>query len=219
MLSYYQIIKKKGSIMDIKYIFSFNVIFFALAGTSCWGNVNNENANKNLLDAAFSGNLQLATTAIANGANVNITDHKGLTALMLAAKGNEIGSNKLPIVNLLLNNQAYVNVTDENGLTALHWAAREPYRKVSDNNAYGVLNRTVGEGIIEQLCNAPGINVDAKDHDGETPLMVAARARNPESVKALLAKNANKELRNNDNETALEIAQQQSRNEKVIDLL
>lgn len=62
-----------------------------------------------------------------NGADINVQNWKGATALSLgAAKG------RMHVVELLLNNGADVNVRDEKGRMALHWAASGGHRHIAE---------------------------------------------------------------------------------------
>ena len=53
---------------------------------------------------------------------------------------------------------------------------------------------------------AAAIDLNHPDNDGWTPLMVASAKGKPEVVRVLLAAGADKDLRNSDGKTALDIA-------------
>lgn len=65
-------------------------------------------------DAVVSGDIDLITSLIVDGTNVNIRDNDGLTALLLATT---LGS--FDVVKYLLDNGADVNVQNHNGETPL----------------------------------------------------------------------------------------------------
>lgn len=73
---------------------------------------------ESLQDAAKAGDLEAAKRLLAEGANVNGKDAKGITPLGVA-----VGFNKVPIIKLLLESDADVEQTDPKGNTALHYAA------------------------------------------------------------------------------------------------
>ena len=67
-----------------------------------------------LLEAARSGRLDVVTSLVLSGVNLNVTDEDGNTPLILAA---EMGH--LEIVTLLLENGADVTARNKSGATAL----------------------------------------------------------------------------------------------------
>lgn len=95
-------------------------------------------------------------------------DDQAMTVLMVAAL-----QGRRECVKALLRAGARMDSGDENEWSALHWAAscRE------------------GSGALEELI-AAGANVGAKAFGGLSPLMVAARNGNEDSVKALLSAGA-----------------------------
>lgn len=89
--------------------------------------------------------------------------------------------------------QLGINVTDQNQRTPIHWAA--DYGQVS---------------VIEFLCKQPGVNVNAKDRFGITPLLAAVYENHEEAVKVLLANGADKSVRGPSGETPKEAAEKDS---------
>lgn len=59
---------------------------------------------------------------------------------------------------------------------------------------------------IVELLLSHGANVDVRDKDNETPLMIAARWNNCAVIEVLLKHNANVKLTNSSGETALDLA-------------
>lgn len=74
-------------------------------------------ATQQLLQAAKAGDIDTATTAIEDGADVHACDHYGYTPLHLAAMNGHAG-----IARLLIARGAYVNATDDGRRTPLHLA-------------------------------------------------------------------------------------------------
>jgi ankyrin repeat protein len=132
--------------------------------------------------------LMLANTAakvkllIAKGAEVDAKDEYGQTALMHAAEhGNPA------VASALLENGASVNATDNKGLTALLYSLDD------ENRAYGEEAKTLParrSEVARRILLAKGVDVNAANADGETPLIRAVRLKNVETIKALLAKGA-----------------------------
>ena len=123
-------------------------------------------------------------TALENGADPNTVNDDGVSALMLAAKGNTADT-----VNALLEHGAYINAKDNGGRTALMYAGYNPDFKV--------LNALI----------AGGANANAKDRNGRTPLMYAAEHNtNPLVIRDLLKARAFVNARDTDGKTPLAFA-------------
>jgi hypothetical protein len=124
-----------------------------------------------LMQAAGTGHSPLP-----QGEDVNATDETGWTALMFASVCAQPDS-----VSALLDRDADIDRTDNHGDTALIGAAalRYNFQKASQ--------------IVKNLL-AHGAMVDSTNSLGESPLMWAARAGNPDSIKALLKASANPAL-------------------------
>jgi ankyrin repeat protein/HEAT repeat protein len=164
---------------------------------------------------------------LARGANVhtryNAPDRsKGKTILMEAAfRG------YADLVSLLIKNGAAVEAADGQGMTALAYAilsdkGAEPARillqeagadlrpPVYDSKGTGrqVLFAAVGLGRLEvsRLLIGRGADVNAKDWDGFTPLMIAARGGRADIAGLLLDEGARMEDRSKAGETALILA-------------
>jgi ankyrin repeat protein len=87
-----------------------------------------------LLLAAPAGSAELVKTLIDAGADVNATDIRGMTPLMLAVATDHYDLNK---IRLLLHTGANLNVTTPEGETALNWA-----QKFGKTPVVALLNRT-----------------------------------------------------------------------------
>ena len=100
------------------------------------------------MSAAGRCNIKVTNYLLAQGANPNFVDKRGVTALYLAASSNYCVS----VAEVLLKHSANVDARYLSGLTALHQAA--------------------GQGAIKiiEVLLAHGATVDAKTDDGITPL-------------------------------------------------
>jgi ankyrin repeat protein len=74
-----------------------------------------------LIQAATDGNDTLVRQLITLGAPVNVTDPRGATALMIAARIGDLG-----VLQFLLSRGADVSARDTEGQTAFDWAERSP---------------------------------------------------------------------------------------------
>ena len=114
------------------------------------------------------------------GIQIDATNMADETALMLAANANDLAS-----ANLLIEAGASVNRPN---WTPLHYAASKGHtammRLLIENDAY----------------------IDAESPNGTTPLMMAAYYASPNAVKLLLEEGADPLLRNQDGQTALDMA-------------
>jgi ankyrin repeat protein len=114
------------------------------------------------------------------GIQIDATNMADETALMLAANANDLAS-----ANLLIEAGASVNRPN---WTPLHYAASKGHtammRLLIENDAY----------------------IDAESPNGTTPLMMAAYYASPNAVKLMLEEGADPLLRNQDGQTALDMA-------------
>lgn len=99
----------------------------------------------------------------------------------------------IEVLNAIEGNQADINTSLENGMTALHIAvAKEDFKKV------------------EWLSRQAGVNVNARDNNGDTPLHIAARIKNDTKhiYQILKASGANLTIENNEGLTPVVIKQE-----------
>ena len=128
---------------------------------------------------------------------INIPDRNGLTCLFYAIKV----QNGLPILKLLFQKGlANKSISDKEKNSALHFA---------------IIQKNY-EAIVVLLEN--GMNIDAKNTDGRTPLMLAALSGDEKLTKYLLDNGADLSIKDNSGQTAIDLGKK-SRNEKCIDLL
>ena len=137
-----------------------------------------------LLQSARTGNYPQAVNALKRGAQVNITDAEGTTALMFAAQRGAI-----QIVDLLITAGADVNMHRRQfGTTALMFAA--------------AANRSA---IVTRLL-AANADANATNEDGSTALMGATLADAREIVAMLIAAGADVRQIDTAGDNALNIA-------------
>ncbi|KAK8727165.1 hypothetical protein OTU49_009724, partial [Cherax quadricarinatus] len=109
----------------------------------------------------------IVDTLISAGANVNLQNMNGFTALILAAReGNTI------ILNKLLAAGANLNLQEKSGKTALHWATRNHWL----------------DAIKALLKTCPDVTI--KDKRGMTPLDVAKATNKSEIISLIEGHNA-----------------------------
>ena len=125
-----------------------------------------------LMQAAGLGNLTGIRDALQSGDKINARDETGWTPLMVASV-----SVQPEAVALLLDSGAEVNQTDDHGNTALIGASAVRFNL---NKEPQILQTLLTRGALPEAVN------DA----GESALMWAARAGNPEAIDILLKRGA-----------------------------
>ena len=148
-----------------------------------------------LATAVSTGKVELARLLVYAGADPNVRNGSGQTALM--GLDDEATAE---LVLLLSGAGANVNLKDEAGDSALHAAAAESSTEV-----------------VLALLEA-GARVDARNKEGRTPLMAAAEGGNVDNVKALLGAGADPHRKNKAGETAFQLARNEG-HEEVVALL
>jgi len=114
------------------------------------------------------GNLDEVKENIARGINIEQRNEDGMTPLLVAAQ-----HNRIEILKALIEKKADLSVTDEEQRTVLHCALGIP-------DGYDLV----------QVILRYGVNVNAEDDEGKTPLHYAVRCRNHRVAKALLKRKA-----------------------------
>jgi ankyrin repeat protein len=139
-----------------------------------------------LFDALLTEDLTLLTELLEAGCDVNVQDEEGRTALIQAAIYNNV-----EVVHILIQNGANVNTRDFfGGNAALHFTAQ--------NYSLEIL----------QILLINKAEVDIQDINGNTPLFKAVFNSNGKGavIKQLLLHGADRNLKNNQGVSPLELA-------------
>jgi hypothetical protein len=160
-------------------------------------NALDENIDSTALFAAVSrGKLELVQLLLFAGADPNVRNSSGQTALMSLDE-----DSTAEIAWALINLGAKVNLKDKEGESALMVVAALEEKK----------------DVLQALLDA-GARVNAKDREGKTALMRAAEKGYMENVKALLLAGADVHKKDNEGRTALRYAQNEGEG-SVIEVL
>lgn len=143
------------------------------------------------LHLSYNKPIGVAESFIKRGADINVVDTDGKTPLNLLFESlvsvEEPSKEQIALVNLFVQNGAKINLsikTDE-GKTLLHQTK----------------SAKLAEFIIAQ-----GVDVNSKDENGNTLLHFAVLKENYELVNLLIYKNADLNLKNQENEAPLNLA-------------
>ena len=149
--------------------------------------------------AADSKNVKAVKILIARGANVNIKNSMGESAIDIAAR-----RDCPEIVSLLRGVGDYVNIEDKKGIELIMWAAKSGNtdemkimlkKKINfnaqDENGLTALMHSITEGhedFVRLMLSQNGINLDIKDKNGVTATMLAKSKNNPNIIKMIEGK-------------------------------
>lgn len=144
-----------------------------------------------LILASRDGNIDFVEELLEfPGINVNIQDHNGNTALMLASKNGHTD-----IVNTLLN---YYNENNDGDIVytaAVNRQGRNALMLAVMNNHYDIAETLLKDEYIEER----DFSFDLEDINGNTLLMLAQRTGNDELVDLITARLPNNNNGNNNN--------------------
>ena len=156
---------------------------------------------------------------LAHNIEVDAASNAGKTVLMFAAELGYVES-----VKLLISQNASVSLQDSLGKTALHYAAPTGHIEVAqkilaqdirvineqDNMGNSALHTAISEGepdFAKMLLEwKPSIDINLKNKEGNTPLLLAVKSRLDDLVELLLRSGAEPGLRNEEGKTALLVA-------------
>jgi ankyrin repeat protein len=130
---------------------------------------------------------ELALMLLAHGADVNVRDTGGNTALMYAAARHLTG-----MIQILMKKGADINAENKAGKTALM-------------NTAGAIDSVDDPDTVQAVLDN-GANPNQFDHEGYTALMYAAQEGLNGAVRVLLAAGANARKVNKQGKTALQLA-------------
>ncbi len=156
-----------------------------------------------LSQPASSAHWDIARLLVQAGANVNVVTRNGVTALKLVAEEGSPGS--LAMVQALLAANADVN-GGWVGRGTLGPASPD-YTRAAGYTALGLAASTGSAEVVQALLAANSwVDVNARQHDGNTPLTVASAKGRADIVRLLLAAKADAGSTDNDGKTALMLA-------------
>jgi ankyrin repeat protein len=160
--------------------------------------VNAKDARTNRTPLHLAHSPEIAAVLIENGANVNLKNESGSTALMIA-----VSNGMLDFVKLLIKHGADVNALDVESNSSLHIAC----------------NTMIDNFEIVKMLIESGAKVNSRDKEGRTPLMIASLGdfceggecypSNKRIIRLLLKYGADLNIKDNNNETALDYAKGQ----------
>ena len=177
------------------------------------------------VEAAKRGNLYRARGLLDDGANVDVAEWDGNTALVWAVEAGDIS-----FVRMLLEAGAEVNVKDRNGHTPLMKAAAAGHAELvrsllgagakvnaeSKDGWTALMGAAGADGVTPlQILLDAGADVNAGDSSGHTALMRASVAGRTQNVKALLRAHADVAARTSHGLTAMTWATEQGHAEIV----
>lgn len=158
--------------------------------------------------AVLMKQLEIVRLLLDNGANPEMFDHKGDTALHIACR-----SGNVTMVNEILKRRQSrpmqnLDFRNYDGQTCLHLAVVGGYKKIVDILLQSGADVNVGDGksgatalhlaarankeeIVLSLLEEPEILVDIKMYNGVTPLMIAHERGHPNISNTLVTHNAN----------------------------
>uniref|UniRef100_A0A452RP10 Fibronectin type III and ankyrin repeat domains 1 n=1 Tax=Ursus americanus TaxID=9643 RepID=A0A452RP10_URSAM len=152
--------------------------------------------------------FRLVKILVSNGTDVNLKNGSGKDSLMLACYAGH-----LDVVKYLRKHGASWETRDLGGCTALHWAADGGHCNVIEwmikdgcevdavdtGSGWTPLMRVSavsGNQSVASVLIEAGADVNMKDKDGKTPLMVAVLNNHEELVQLLLDKGADASVKN-----------------------
>ena len=179
--------------------------------------------------SAWKGHVAIVNLLLDHGADINSRGSTDATALIMAAS-----KGRTDVVRLLLDQAADIGAVSANGdfdSTAVAQAFRWDHMETAkvllergagansryDQSSEGTLLHAVARftGWKSQAPNIDlllekGADLEAKDGDGRTPLLVAVRRTNLNTIKYLLERGADLEAKDSRGQTALVLAVQNS---------
>lgn len=147
-----------------------------------------------LMLSVFKRHNELMRYLVVKGANVNQTDLDGRTALHIAAQNIDVRN-----MDFLMTYGADSTVRDKSGKTAIDYLPEGVRGQVLISKIQGqpqldqALLGFVKSGSVRDaaVVLGKGANVDAKDTNGDTPILLATKAGNTDMAALLLSKGAN----------------------------
>jgi ankyrin repeat protein len=156
--------------------------------------------DKQMLEAARQGDTASVQQLFRKGASIHAKSENGETALTLAASG---GNG--PLVAWLLDGGISAEEKNEALFSAVRFRPAVVEYLKDANPMPGPIppQYAVGGDYVLNLLLSKGANVEARDEQGETPLIAAASHGGTNAVKMFLERGANPNARDNTGVTAL----------------
>lgn len=175
-----------------------------LIGAGAMVDATNKKGETALHRATTQNHLEVVKNLVRLRADVNLLVSGGdrATALHIAAK-----KRLLPIVKMLIDASANVNLRDNAGQTPLHKAARGDNSSDEEGKMLFFKAAEVDQGglAVMECLIAAGVDVNAKDKDGNTALHLSASGQ-PKTLECLLFAGADTSLANNAGKTVFHMA-------------
>ncbi len=179
-------------------------------------NQTNEQKVTPLMLASFKGHLSMVELLIRSGAQVNLLDYQGRSALFYSIDGQ-----RNRIVTLLLRSKAQVNLKDSFNLTPLMVAASQGSSWLTeqllnsgakvdavDEQGWDALFYAVAvqsEPVILKILNSGG-QINRSDLDGNTLAHLCVERNNLEQLKLLVRHGINLQMKNRTGLSARDVA-------------
>jgi ankyrin repeat protein len=152
--------------------------------------------------AAGTNSVAVSKLLIKLGANPDVQDSAGRTALFTAAS-----RHNLPLVQLLVKYGANADIADQNGNTPLHEAARTSQPGTMELNVDGKTVEVKLDNVdIAKALIRGHVNPDDRNQQGQTALHLAAVQAPPEFAKYLLWEQVRVNPKDKNGQTPLAIA-------------
>ena len=136
--------------------------------------------------SCYKGNIIIIKKLINLGANIKLTNNKGLNILHLASQNNQVN-----VLAYFIEKYNFDPMSiDQAKSTPLHWACY-----------FGC------ENCVDYLLSFKEVNINSCDNEGKTPLHIAIVSENVNVIKKLIRYGSNKFIRDNNNNTPLELAE------------
>jgi len=176
--------------------------------------------------AAKRGYVEVAEVFISHGADIEAKDGDGRTALHAAVVSLDLSTveDKKEMVEFLIAKGASVNTNDNQGRTALSQAIMGGRTEVVEllrrHGAKESLHDVVTLGDTDAVKHllSKGTDINVRENNGATPLLIAARNGQEEIVKLLIAKDADVNAKNKEGNTPL-IAAVRNGHKEIAELL